>query len=229
MDALALASEEARYVHEASSRNATDQAKRRAAPSRQRGRGVAPDGRDPPAKRLRSDAPVQSERLRLALEWLEGTRSSQAALRQSLPPGYAMTLIRDDSFNPGPRPLHFDPATLEKIQQPWVFKEWTGQHNRRTGASDNAAQQADRWHNSGGSKNSRDLPTNEPLVKRRYGACCPHPLYRFHIGQSCTLLCVDIPPQWLRVATLVVFQGLSSSMLPELRSIADTPTMSTRL
>lgn len=192
MDALALASEEARYVHEGTidARAGSENARRRAAmPARQRSRGEAPVGGDSPAKRQRSTDFDQSEQLRLALEWLKGAHSSANALRQSLPPAYAVTLIRDASFNPGPRPLHFDPTELQKAQQPWVFKEWTGQHNRRTGASDSAAQQVDRWHNSGGSKNSRDLPTNvdRPLVKRRYGACYPHSFTPTCLVVSCTI------------------------------------------
>jgi|EP01043_Picozoa_sp_COSAG02_P091373 hypothetical protein len=185
MDALALASEEARHVHEGMINGwETGTAERRGVPSRQHSRGDTPVGGDPPAKRHRFESFGQSEQLRLALEWLQGTGSSANALRQSLPPAYAIVLIRDESFNPGPRPLHFDPAKLQKLQQPWVFKEWSGQHNRRTGASDSAAQHVDRWHNSGGSKNSRDLPTNvdRPLVKRRYGECCPRQLYISLLG-----------------------------------------------
>jgi hypothetical protein len=257
MDALALASEEARHVHElgtsslasASAGGAQRQrAARGAAASsssggatRRRSRGLDPGSNDPRAKRQRTaGGSVPSEQLRLALEWLEGTRSSSNALRQSLPPAYAVTLIRDDSFNPGPRPLHFDPLQLQKAHSHWVFKEWTGQHNRRTGASDSAAQQVDRWHNSGGSKNSRDLPTNvdRPLVKRRYGtysswhACmltlfsspafprllCP-PLREVFAEHGCGVGCCDLT------------QGLSSSTLARstvaTRSIVGSHTTST--
>ncbi len=181
MDALALASEEARHVHLGTFNcSAAEIAERSGVPSRQRSRENAPIDGHPLAKRQRSISSGQSEQLGLALEWLQGTGSSPNALRQSLPPAYALVLIRDESFNPGPRPLHFDPAKLQKLRQPWVFKEWSGQHNRRTGANDSAAQHVDRWHNSGGSKNSRDLPTNvdRPLVKRRYGECCPRQLYQ---------------------------------------------------
>eukprot|EP01052_Picozoa_sp_SAG31_P029416 SAG31_NODE_2922_length_4906_cov_8.279800_4_plen_406_part_00 len=47
-----------------------------------------------------------------------------------------------------------------------------GEKNGSAAATKASPVPVDRWHNSGGSKNSRDLPTGEPrpLVKRRYGA-----------------------------------------------------------
>eukprot|EP01050_Picozoa_sp_SAG11_P022553 SAG11_NODE_4290_length_1967_cov_1.419165_2_plen_160_part_00 len=91
--------------------------------------------------------------------------------RQSMPAEFAFILLRSGQYNPGPRPLSFDAA-----HDNWFFKEPSGAPSRRTGCSvDSKAGsmvEVDRWHNSGGSKNSRDLPTGKlhPLVKRRYGA-----------------------------------------------------------
>lgn len=41
------------------------------------------------------------------------------------------------------------------------------QHQRGKAA---AGHQTDRWHNSGGSKAARDLPTDIPRIRRRYGS-----------------------------------------------------------
>jgi hypothetical protein len=40
-------------------------------------------------------------------------------------------------------------------------------------ARDAFAPKADRWHVSGGLKNSRDLPLDRPVVCRRYGTLVP--------------------------------------------------------
>jgi hypothetical protein len=103
-----------------------------------------------------------------AQQWLAAAHAADN-YRQSMPPAFAKQLLRDSTFQPGPRPRTFDAATTTG----WVFKETidTAQTVRQSRCnSDESVMPADRWHSSGGKKASRDLPTQVPLVRRRYGA-----------------------------------------------------------
>ena len=83
---------------------------------------------------------------------------------KALPAELAFALLDSTNFEPGARPAIFD---ADKAQ--FLFKELTvGGKPSKPGGPD--ATKADRWHNSGGIKGSRDMPPNLPLVRRRYGA-----------------------------------------------------------
>ena len=85
-------------------------------------------------------------------------------IEKALPAELAFALLDSRNFEPGPRPALFDAA-----QGQFLFKEKTVQGKPlKPGGSD--AARADRWHNSGGVKGSRDMPPELPLVRRRYGA-----------------------------------------------------------
>jgi hypothetical protein len=85
-------------------------------------------------------------------------------IEKALPAELAFALLDSSNFEPGPRPALFDAA-----QGQFLFKEKTVQGKPlKPGGSD--AARADRWHNSGGVKGSRDMPPELPLVRRRYGA-----------------------------------------------------------
>ena len=85
-------------------------------------------------------------------------------IAKALPAELAFALLDSDQFEPGKRPAIFNPAEGQ-----WLFKEETvGGKPSKPGGSDPS--KADRWHNSGGVKGSRDMPPNAPLVRRRYGA-----------------------------------------------------------
>ena len=85
-------------------------------------------------------------------------------IEKALPAELAFALLDSRNFEPGPRPVLFDPT-----QGQFLFKEKTIQGKPlKLGGSDAAS--ADRWHNSGGVKGSRDMPPELPLVRRRYGA-----------------------------------------------------------
>jgi hypothetical protein len=85
-----------------------------------------------------------------AQQWLAAAHSA-GNYRQSMPPAFAEQLLRDSTFQPGPRPRTFDAATATG----WVFKESI--HTTRT-VRQIRSNNADRWHSSGGKKASRDLP-----------------------------------------------------------------------
>lgn len=149
------------------------------------------------------------EQKRLAFAWVEANNSGGYAKRESMPPLIAQLLLREPSFQPGPRPPVFDPKGGQ-----WVFKEVLDGlgdpaaerrrgNARRTMARDAFAPKADRWHVSGGLKNSRDLPLDRPVVCRRYGTLVPrhisgrgwifhecHPPR--HPTMSCACKCVSL-------------------------------------
>ena len=117
--------------------------------------------------------PSKSELLGVALQWVKDTNAQGHILRKAMPAEYAEFLLREPSFSPGPRPAIF---SIERGQ--WIFKESVESDNqngeaRRTMSRDATAPASDRWHNSGGAKNSRDLPVQDPQVRRRYGAVEP--------------------------------------------------------
>ena len=89
-------------------------------------------------------------------EGLQGT-----AAEDTLTPSVAVRMLRDDKFDPGPRPSVFDLGASK-----WLFKE-SGASRKKRGVHD------DRWRNSGGAKGARNLPAGgPPLIRRRYGAIC---------------------------------------------------------
>eukprot|EP01051_Picozoa_sp_SAG22_P003197 SAG22_NODE_153_length_17315_cov_69.981935_1_plen_844_part_00 len=108
----------------------------------------------------------------------------QMLAEQPLPPELASMLLHDESFEPGPKPVRFDPSAGK-----FLFKERVG--FVKAAAADPAAAaaaQADRWHNSGGVQGSRDMPKG--------GALPPPPLcvcraVIFHTG-SCSAPCLCV-------------------------------------
>eukprot|EP01043_Picozoa_sp_COSAG02_P003798 COSAG02_NODE_95_length_37416_cov_60.512742_29_plen_175_part_00 len=103
------------------------------------------------------------------------------ATTAALEPETVVSLLKDESFRPGPRP-----STFGREMGTWVFKEGRDFHIRGKAA---AGHHSDRWcvpiracvacaakltlrvtmcrHNSGGSKAARDLPQHEPVIRRR--------------------------------------------------------------
>jgi hypothetical protein len=120
-----------------------------------------------------------------------------------LEPSLVYELLCDVNFRPGARPTVFS----RNKTKTWIFKEgklyvrpclsphcstlslisfsdfsWCiccGQHVRGKAA---AGKQSDRWHNSGGSKAARDLPTGAAKIRRRYGSIAQADgnKYRYH-------------------------------------------------
>jgi hypothetical protein len=113
---------------------------------------------------------ISTASISAAERWIADTHYS-GNHRESMPPAFAAQLLRDPSFQPGPRPRQFDPATAKM----WVFKESVDtveevKCNRLKSDKKNQLMPADRWHSSGGKKSSRDLPSAAPVIRRRYGA-----------------------------------------------------------
>eukprot|EP01047_Picozoa_sp_COSAG01_P050715 COSAG01_NODE_5155_length_4447_cov_8.318767_2_plen_1089_part_00 len=129
--------------------------------------------------------PLPSDQLGKALQWVAETNGGGHRLRKPMPPEFAALLIKDTSFQPGPRPAIFDPNGAR-----WVYKETISEGEGPSGAARRTLSRnvstpiSDRWHNSGGAKNSRDLPVVHPVVRRRYGAVeprhSPGPGYVYH-------------------------------------------------
>lgn len=95
-------------------------------------------------------------------------------MEKPLPSEIAYRMLTDDSYQPGGRPLNFD-----GLDGRWVFKE----DSRDRGTTrNNADKKADRWHNSGGVRGARDMPTECPVVRRRYGSVSRAGtiMWRFH-------------------------------------------------
>ena len=98
-----------------------------------------------------------------------------ALMEKPLPSEIAYRMLTDDGYQPGARPLCFD-----GLDGRWVFKE--DNRNRGPNARHRVDKKADRWHNSGGVRGARDMPTERPLVRRRYGSVSRAGtiLWRFH-------------------------------------------------
>lgn len=98
-----------------------------------------------------------------------------ALMEKPLPSEIAYRMLTDDGYQPGARPLSFD-----GLDGRWVFKEES--RDRGPNARYQIDQKADRWHNSGGVRGARDMPTERPLVRRRYGSVSRGGtiLWRFH-------------------------------------------------
>jgi len=101
-------------------------------------------------------------------------------MEKPLPPEIAYRMLTDPDFSPGIRPCTFDPR-----DGTWVFKEiGVGNPATRSARSrgDGSLDVADRWHNSGGVRGARDMPTKAPCVRRRYGSIARKGkiLFRFH-------------------------------------------------
>jgi hypothetical protein len=114
-------------------------------------------------------------------------------LAKALPAELAFALLDSGRYQPGARPAVFQPA-----DSCWLFKECPQSPSGDSGGNGNSggggggggsgidvrrsaprgpaspggteAIKADRWHNSGGVKGSRDMPPKQPLVRRRYGS-----------------------------------------------------------
>eukprot|EP01052_Picozoa_sp_SAG31_P003733 SAG31_NODE_147_length_22539_cov_37.073663_2_plen_980_part_00 len=108
-----------------------------------------------------------------AVSALSLSSTAAARGRRTLSPEEAAAMLRDDTFQPGPRPRKLDG------QGSWIFKETPTESSQRERMlkRDNRSKKltgdtdiADRWHNSGGSKNSRSLPRANPLVMKKYGS-----------------------------------------------------------
>eukprot|EP01052_Picozoa_sp_SAG31_P006415 SAG31_NODE_295_length_18239_cov_15.063065_5_plen_908_part_00 len=97
---------------------------------------------------------------------MEGSSTGQ--FREAMPPQFAADLILDASFQPGVRPCR----VLEMGDSARVFKEsremLVSVRAQRKMQGDKQ-QLNDRWHSSGGVSQSRDLPKEAPVVRRRYG------------------------------------------------------------
>jgi hypothetical protein len=98
-----------------------------------------------------------------------------ALMEKPLPSEIAYRMLTDDGYQPGARPLSFD-----GLDGRWVFKE--DSRDRGPNARHKIDKKADRWHNSGGVRGARDMPTERPLVRRRYGSVSRGGtiLWRFH-------------------------------------------------
>lgn len=98
-----------------------------------------------------------------------------ALMEKPLPSEIAYRMLTDDGYQPGARPLSFD-----GLDGRWVFKEDVC--NRLSSGRSRVDKKADRWHNSGGVRGARDMPTEKPLVRRRYGSVSRAGtiLWRFH-------------------------------------------------
>lgn len=96
-------------------------------------------------------------------------------MEKPLPSEIAYRMLTDDGYQPGARPLSFD-----GLDGRWVFKEDVC--NRAPNGRSRVDKKADRWHNSGGVRGARDMPTEKPLVRRRYGSVSRAGtiLWRFH-------------------------------------------------
>jgi len=96
-------------------------------------------------------------------------------MEKPLPSEIAYRMLTDDGYQPGARPLSFD-----GLDGRWVFKE--DSRNRAPNGRTRVDKKADRWHNSGGVRGARDMPTERPLVRRRYGSVSRAGtiLWRFH-------------------------------------------------
>lgn len=98
-----------------------------------------------------------------------------ALMEKPLPSEIAHRMLTDDGYMPGARPLSFD-----GLDGRWVFKE--DSRDRAPNARNKYDKKADRWHNSGGVRGARDMPTEAPVVRRRYGSVsrAGNILWRFH-------------------------------------------------
>jgi hypothetical protein len=98
-----------------------------------------------------------------------------ALMEKPLPSEIAYRMLTDDGYMPGARPLSFD-----GLDGRWVFKE--DMRDRLPNARNKNDKKADRWHNSGGVRGARDMPTEAPIVRRRYGSVSRAGtiLWRFH-------------------------------------------------
>jgi hypothetical protein len=89
-----------------------------------------------------------------------------------LPHTLVIRLLRDPSFQPGARPIHFSGPCPGPDGTPsaggWLFKEVTSERSTRRPSG------ADRWRNTGGAKGARNLHMDgPPQLRRRYGKVLP--------------------------------------------------------
>jgi hypothetical protein len=102
--------------------------------------------------------------------WLGAQVADPFIDRTPMPPELAAALLRDTSYQPGSRPVHFRSPSMSRASR--VFKEIiirdpaTNQFDTRQ----RRGKSVDFWHNSGGNRASTWLPKDNPVVKRRYGA-----------------------------------------------------------
>ena len=101
-------------------------------------------------------------KLRVAMRWLSKLQTDPVPLANPMTPEVAQELLQEQEYVPGARPRIF---RVEDDQ--WIFKENLGHRTAVYG------QQQDRWHNSGGIKGARDLPSDNPVIRRRYGSLIP--------------------------------------------------------
>ena len=109
--------------------------------------------------------------------------SLASLLDKPLPPQVALTMLTSTSFIPGARPSIFC-----EMDQQWLFKERAGTRAAPVrGKQSKDEVRADRWHNSGGVRGSRDMPMkgsedSTPVVRRRYGSIVRNKkiVFRYH-------------------------------------------------
>jgi len=119
-------------------------------------------------------------------------------LQKPLPAEVAARMLRDDSYDPGMRPVIFNAADGQ-----WLFKErCRGRVPALRAVNERSNERADRWHNSGGVRGARDMPKNgTPLVRRRYGSVAQNGeiLWRFHEYSALTVVEDPAAPDGRRI------------------------------
>lgn len=138
-----------------------------APPGSPRGGGVAPTARPMDVAVDVADSsppPLSPGSGEHMVHMVQHNQIPAGVIDKALPAELAFALLDGANFEPGARPAIFD-----AVKKQFLFKELTvGGKPSKPGGPD--ATKADRWHNSGGVKGSRDMPPNLPLVRRRYGA-----------------------------------------------------------
>jgi hypothetical protein len=103
-----------------------------------------------------------------AQQWLADAHSA-GKYGQSMPPEFAEQLLRDPSFQPGPRPRTFDRATTGT----WLFKETDvlrkySLHRSKYDSAGAGLRAPDRWHSSGGTRLLPRLVRKTPSLPRSW-------------------------------------------------------------
>ena len=106
-----------------------------------------------------------------AQQWLADAHRA-GKYRQSMPPAFAEQLLRDPSFQPGPRPRTFDRATTGT----WLFKETDvlrkysrrRLHRSKYDSAGAGLRAPDRWHSSGGTRLLPRLVRKTPSLPRSW-------------------------------------------------------------
>ena len=140
-------------------------------------------------------------------------------LEKPLPPQVAMSMLNSLAFDPGSRPTIFGSTAGAGGQCQWLFKEHhTPVHAPETGKLSIGrprrerldTQRADRWHNSGGVRGSRDMCVKGsrdkvPVVRRRYGSIVRDKKITYRYHEYSLLRKSEVSGELLEDRTTVIF------------------------